>query len=137
MATFGLVLATLIGACAWLYQRAWERHERLLGQYQEIIDRMQAFTVGGYDPKEIDAALKAAQRLWLIGPDSVVRAWNDFLATIETNSGVRPDDEKELRLSELILAMRNDVSFATALIPNFRRSKLRPDEIKLKSATRR
>ncbi len=135
MADFwALTVPAAIGAVAWLYQKTWERHERRLKQYEEIVDELPAFTVGGLNQDRIDKAIMIYRRLWLLGPDEVVRAFEAFIKTVE-NGASSSDEEKELALGRFVIAMRRDATFTAALIPRFS-STLQPDEIKLKSATR-
>lgn len=133
MGSWGLAVAALIGALAWLYQRAWDRHERRLSQYSEIVEGLPAFTIQARDPDKVDEILLGMRGLWLFGPDDVIRACNAFLSVVETTS---PDEAKEKALAELVLAMRKDASFISAVLPRFFWSRLSADEIRVKSATR-
>lgn len=134
MADFwALTMPAAIGAIAWLYQKTWERHERRMKQYEGILDELPAFTVGGLDPDRIDRAIAIHRHLWLLGPDGVVRAFENFMRTVEGSGG--SDEERELALGRFVIAMRKDATFFSALVPRFRTT-LQPKEFKLKSATR-
>ena len=97
------------------------------------MEELPGFTVSGLSADRIDRALTVHRRLWLLGPDQVVRAFEAFVVTVE--GAPKPDEVKELALGEFVIAMRRDATFLSALIPRFR-TQLRPEEFKLKSATR-
>lgn len=50
---WGITVGTAIASLAWIYQRAWERQEKRVAQYQEILDRLDAFTAGGWTKREL------------------------------------------------------------------------------------
>ena len=54
----GLIIATVIGAVAWIYQRAWDRQEIRIERYHAIIDLLSGFTQDHLSPDEIDEALR-------------------------------------------------------------------------------
>jgi hypothetical protein len=135
MADFwALTFPAIIGAVAWLYQKTWERHERRLKQYEAILDELPAFTTASLDPERIDKVISVYRHLWLLGPDYVVRAFENFLNAVEEQSS--SDSTRELALGNFVVAMRRDAGFLSAIIPRFRTS-LRADEFRLKSASRR
>lgn len=80
---WALTVPVVVGAMAWLYQKSWERHERRLKQYEDILDELPAFTTDGLNVDRIDRAISVHRHLWLYGPDNVVRAFEEFLATVE------------------------------------------------------
>jgi hypothetical protein len=127
---WALTVPAAIGAVAWLYQKAWERHERRLKQYEEILDLLPGFVEGGIDPTKINSAIAIGRRLWLVGPDNVVRAFDAFTSSIESSAG---HDASQEALGKLVLAMRRDVSVAATLVPR-RRTTIGPEEFHLKSA---
>ena len=131
---WSLAIPATIGAVTWLYQKTWERHERRLKQYEEIIDHLPAFTAANLDPDRIDRILGVARRLWVIGPDEVVWAFDAFIESVSAGQTM-PDNVKQEALANLVLAMRKDATFASALVPRFR-TRLRSADIKLNSATR-
>lgn len=126
---WALAVSALIAAGAWLYQRAWERHERRLNQYGKIVDLLPAFGEGAVDAAKLDVVFSELRRLWLVGPDEVIKAANVFFGTTRgTNS---TPVERDRALAMFILAMRKDASFMSAVIPRFFRSRLSHEEIKL------
>ena len=58
-----LVITGIIGAAAWLYQKAWERQQQRVARYQEIIDRTPAFTEGGLDRSKVDETLAVIRQI--------------------------------------------------------------------------
>jgi hypothetical protein len=131
----GLIITGLIGAAAWLYQKAWERQQQRVARYQEIIDRTLAFTLGGLDPGKVDETLSELRRLWLFAPDNVVRAANAFLAATSAGEGT-PERLAAANnaFKVLMLAMRKDASFKAALFPEFFTSRLGAEDIVIASA---
>jgi len=109
----GLIIATVIGAVAWIYQRAWDRQQARIERYEAILDSLPGFTQGRLNPNQIDDVLKEFRRLWLFAPDDVIKAANAFVAAAEKGETKRP------ALAELVLAMRRDVSFKAVLFPRF------------------
>jgi len=49
-----IIVAALFASLAWVYQKAWDRHERRVKQYEDILDEWPAFTVTGFNPDRID-----------------------------------------------------------------------------------
>jgi len=133
-AFWALTASAAIGATAWLYQKAWERHERRSKQYEEIIDLLPAFTAENWDHRQVDKAIKIQRRLWLIGPDKVVRAFNKLLAMMQGDVK-STDEERDRALGDLVIEMRRDSTLWAALVPRCRATLL-PEEIKLRSAKR-
>jgi hypothetical protein len=80
---WGLIVASAIGALAWIYQRAWDRQEVRIERYQTIIDLLSGFTQDHLSPDEIDEALREIRRLWLFAPDDVIKAGNAFIEAVE------------------------------------------------------
>jgi hypothetical protein len=124
------VISSAIGACAWLYQKAWERQERRVKQYEAITDTLPGFAVGSQDPNKINEFIAASRRLWIDAPDDVVRCFDEFTSSIEHSKG---HEVSSVLLGKLILAMRRDASFKGAILPRFRTSLL-PEQFQLKSA---
>lgn len=125
-----LTIPASIGAMAWLYQKAWERQERRLKQYEEILDTLPGFVEGGLDIAKINTAIALGRRLWLLGPDNVVQAFEAFTSSIEQSRG---HDAAELAMGELVLRMRKDVTFSSAIFPRVR-TRLKSNDFRLKSA---
>ena len=123
MASWGVAVAALLGAVAWIYQRAWDRQQARVARYQKILDSLPGLTQERLNPDQIDAILNEVRCLWLFAPDDVVKTANSFLNAAETG------DRKPPALSQFILAMRRDASFEAALFPRFFRSKLGPDDV--------
>jgi hypothetical protein len=109
----GVIIAALIGALAWIYQRAWDRQQVRIERYQAIIDSLPGFTQDRLNPDQIDEALKEIRRLWLFAPDDVIEAANAFI------EAAWKGEPKRSALSKLVLAMRRDVSFKAVLFPRF------------------
>src|SRR3954452_374456 len=115
MDIFGITIAAAIASVAWIYQRAWERQERRTARYQEIIDRLPAFTTGQLDPTKMNEALREIHRLWLFAPDDVVEPCE---RVIDIAEGL-DKDPKQLAVGRCILRMRRDATFSAALFPRF------------------
>jgi hypothetical protein len=129
---WGLAIAAAIGSVAWIYQRAWERHQVRIERYQAILDRLSGFKKDKLDPDQIDETIKEVRRLWLFAPNDVVRAANAFIEAAEKNESKRPS------LGKLVIAMRRDASFHAALFPRFYRNDLKESEVsEIKTATRK
>jgi hypothetical protein len=131
---WALAASAALAGLGCFYQKAWDRRERRLEHYFGIIDRLPAFLAAAPSSHEMNATITEIRRLWIVGPNDVVRAANAFLEIID---GVRPQEEKEKALRAFILAMRRDSTFASALAPRFFRNKLSSDEILLRTATPR
>ncbi len=127
---FALAIPAAIGAVAWLYQKAWERLERRVKQYEEIIDALPGFVEGGLDLNKINLALGLSRRLWILAPDSVVQALDRFFDSIENSKG---PEAAGLALGELILEMRKNATFWAVFFPRVR-TRLKPSDFKIKSA---
>jgi len=110
---WGLTVPAIIGAVAWIYQRAWDRQQRRIERYETILDSLPGFTQDRLDADQIDAALTEFRRLWLFAPDDVITAANAFIEAAQMGQTKRP------ALSKLVLAMRRDVSFKAVLLPRF------------------
>lgn len=132
MNLWALTIPALIGAIAWLYQKAWERLDRRVKQYEEIIDALPGFTEGGLDAAKINAAIAMTRRLWILAPDNVVQALHAFFHSIENSKG---HAESARALGELILAMRRDASLWAVLFPRPGKSHLHADDFRLFSAS--
>ncbi len=126
-----LTIPATVAAVAWLYQKAWERQERRVKQYEEVLDTLPGFVVSGLDPAKINQAMALGRRLWLLGPDKVIRAFDKFISSIEN---MRGHEASKLALGELILAMRKDASFTAVLVPRLQ-TKLRANDFEIKSAS--
>lgn len=131
MELWGIAIAAAIASVAWLYQRAWERQERRVLRYQEVLDRLPFFTEGGLNPEKQNEAVAELHRLWLSAPDDVVRAGEHFLDAVE---GKIPDAEKAL--GEYVLAMRRDASLRSSIIPRFWQTDISSEQFRLRSAKR-
>ena len=101
---WGLIVASGIGALAWIYQQAWDRQEVRIERYQAIIDLLSGFTQDHLSPDEIDEALREIRRLWLFAPDDVIKAGNAFIEAVEKGETKRPT------LAKFVLAMHRDSS---------------------------
>jgi len=131
---WALAVSGALAGLGWFYQKAWDRREQRLDHYFGIIDRLPAFLATPPNFQDINATITEIRRLWIVGPNDVVRAANAFLEIIE---GAKPQEEKENALRAFILAMRRDSTFASALVPRFFHNKLSSDEIVLRTATPR
>lgn len=129
-----IVIAALIGAGAWVYQKAWDRQQQRIASYQQIVDHLPGFTVNQRNPNEVDAALREFRRLWIFAPDEVIRTGNAFIDTVRTGVQV-PDEDKKRALAEFVLAMRRDATFSSALVPSFFRTALSVRDLPLDYAT--
>lgn len=125
----GAAFAAVIASVAWVYQRAWERHEKRVIRYNEVMDRLLAFTHEGRDPQRQNELIAEHHRLWLFASDDVIRAGERFLDGAE---GKLVDPDRAM--TEYALAMRRDSTLKAALIPRFWTTKLRPDDFRLRSA---
>ena len=129
---FGLIGAAALGSVAWLYQRAWERATNRINLYQEIIGNLEGFFAGTYNAEKIDQAAFSSRKLWLEGPDEVVRSINAFFYSVENGK-----DDKEDRFKQLVLLMRKNSSVWHALIPAWGKSTLKAEDIIFHTATRK
>lgn len=125
---WGIAVGATIASLAWIYQRAWERQDKRVAQYQEILDRLDAFTDGGLDKEGIAASLIKFRRLWLFAPDEVIRATEDVL---DVAAGQNLDP---LAAGKCVIAMRQDASFFAVLFPRFWRTNLRPEKFIIRTA---
>jgi hypothetical protein len=133
MDIWALAIPAIVGAVAWIYQKTAERQERRMKQYEETIDELPAFQTAGLNPDRIDKIFAVHRRLWIHGPDNVVRAFDAFIASVEPPP--KATEVRELMLGKLVLAMRKDAGFVSALIPRLRTT-LKPEEFKLKTVNR-
>ena len=120
---WGLIIASAIGALAWIYQRAWDRQQLRIERYQAIIDLLSGFTQDRLSPDEIDEAMREISRLWLFAPDNVIKAGNAFIEAVEKG------ETKRVTLAKFLLALRRDSSFTAAVVPRFFRNKLEPSDV--------
>jgi hypothetical protein len=124
MEFLALIVSVIIASLAWLYQRAWERQVSKIERYQSILDKIPAFTVGNLDPTVMDDAYTEFRRLWLYAPDDVLKAANEFFL-----ASSRPGDNSgNERLGKLIIKIRKDSSFSSAIIPKFFKTQMTPEE---------
>ena len=130
MEVFGIAVAAVIASAAWLYQRAWERQAQRILRYQEVLDRLPAFTEGNLDIEQRNEMITELRRLWLSAPDDVVRSGEKLLDLIEG----RYTDPEQVALGECVLAMRRDATMASALWPRFWGTRLQAKEFRLRFA---
>lgn len=126
---WGITFGAAIASAAWLYQRAWERQEKRVLRYQEILDRLMYLTEGNLTPAKQNELILEMQRLWLFAPDDVVLTGERFM-----NAVVGDGNDKEAALREYILVMRKDASMRSALVPNFWKTYLPSSAFQLRSA---
>jgi hypothetical protein len=126
---WGITFGAAIASAAWLYQRAWERQEKRVLRYQEILDRLMFLTEGNLTSEKQNELIIEMQRLWLFAPDEVVLTGERFM-----NAVVGDGNDKEAALREYILVMRKDASMRSALVPNFWKTYLSSSAFQLRSA---
>jgi len=115
-----IVIGALIGAVAWLYQKAWERRSQRAAVYEEIVRLLPSVTLAGLDHEKLGQLLEEGRVLWLHAPDDVVLAFQAWMATIQNG-----DAPNEPRLKDEFLAkMRHDLTFRAALVPRFWKSRM-------------
>lgn len=137
MEFWGLAVGAAIASAAWLYQRAWERQEKRIARYQEVVDRLPYFTVANLSADKIDAMISEHRRLWISAPDDVIISGEKFLDAVEGRSdsgGTKGNSESAL--GEYVLAMRRDGSMRSALFPRFWPTKIKAKDFRLRSAVR-
>lgn len=135
MEFLGLVLTATIAAAAWLYQRAWERQEKRVARYQEVMNRLPSFIVGNLNQDGLDEVIAEHRRLWLSAPDDVIIAGENFLDAVEGRP-LKNEISPDVALGEYVLAMRRDASMKSAILPRFWKTKLEAKEFRLRSASR-
>ena len=126
-----LTIPTLIGSIAWLYQKAWERQERRIKQYEEVIELLPYFTSASLSVEKMNAALSVFRKLWLTGPDEVIKKFERFSAALEDQQN--SNEDREMALGAFVLCMRNDATFLSVLKPRFI-TRLQPETFRLKTA---
>ena len=126
---WGVAIGAGIASAAWLYQRAWERQEKRIARYQEVMDRLKWFTVNRLSPNKLNEMIDEHHRLWLFAPDYVIDAGEKFLDSVEGLGG-----SPETSLSEYVLAMRRDSTLGSALWPRFWRTRISPSAFRLRTA---
>jgi hypothetical protein len=103
-------------AVAWFWnerrKRIAEEYERKEAKYAALIESLQGFYIGD---ARTDESRKQKQRFltelnnsWLYCPDEVIRRAYEFLAKVHTGAKYS-DEEKELAVGELVLAIRKDL----------------------------
>ena len=127
--SWALIGSTFIAAFAWLYQRAWERHQSRIQHYESFIELLPSLTVERWDAEGINRLIQLANKLWLTAPDDVLTEFNQFWDAVQEN-----DPNREKQLGRLMLALRKDASFKAALFPRFFRTRVKPEQFKLRSA---
>jgi hypothetical protein len=132
MEFLGIVIGAAIASAAWLYQRAWERQERRVLRYQEILDRLDAFTPSGLSNDEMNNVVIELRRLWLTAPDDVVVAGERFLDIAE---GI-DTDPSQAALGQCVIAMRRDATLSSAILPRFWKTSLTSQQFRLRRANK-
>ena len=126
---WGITFGAAIASATWLYQRAWERQEKRVLRYQEILDRLRYMTEENLTPEKTNELINEHHRLWLFAPDDVVVAGERFLDAVEGNGS-----DSTAALGEYVVAMRKDASMGSALFPRFWNTRLLPSGFRLRLA---
>lgn len=120
MSEWSLVIGALIGAVAWLYQKAWERRSQRAAVYEQIVRLLPSVTLAGLDHQKLDQMLEEGRVLWLHAPDNVVLSFQAWIAAIQNG-----DDFNEPRLKDEFLGkMRRDLTFSSAIWPRFWKTRM-------------
>ena len=101
----------------WLNERSklnWERYKRKEERYTGFLQSVPGFYAGSQDEKLKEKFINDLRLAWLYCPDKVVRAGNNFLATV-TSDSESTEEEKQTRLAEFELELRRDLLGDTTL----------------------
>ena len=120
MNDWSIAIGALIGAVAWLYQKAWERRSQRAAVYEEIVRLLPSVTLAGLDHEKLDQMLEEGRVLWLHAPDDVVLAFQAWMKIIQSSDAVN-----EACLKDKFLAkMRHDMTFRAAIVPSLWKSRM-------------
>lgn len=111
-------------------KRRFDDYTRRETRYVELIRTLRGFHVGTEEPDSKKKFLAELELCWLYGSDDVVRAGYAFLATVKTGH-VSTDEQKELAVGKLALAIRRDLMRRKPL----KRTKLKAAEFEILGAS--
>ncbi|MEX0739050.1 MAG: hypothetical protein WD071_06895 [Pseudohongiella sp.] len=111
-----LLIPLVVALLAWLgnewRKRQWEEYQRKEVRYQELIKALKGFYLSAWSPDESKIMknhfIDQLNLCWMYCPDEIIFKAYAFIDTAHT-SGTCSDEEKELALGELILAIRKDL----------------------------
>ncbi len=115
---FAVLVPLLVAIVAWgLNERSklnWERYKRKEERYMGFLLSIRGFYEGSEDTKLKEKFIDDLRLAWLYCPDKVVRAGNDFLASVNSGSE-STDQEKQTTLGKFELELRRDLLGRTTL----------------------
>ena len=111
-----LLIPLVVALLAWLgnewRKRQWEEYKRKEERYQELIKALKGFHLSSWSPDESKTMknhfIDQINLCWMYCPDEVILKAYAFINTVHT-SRTCSNEEKELALGELILAIRKDL----------------------------
>jgi len=129
------VILTLIGGFVTWYlnersKRIYEEYKRKEERYSELIKSLRGFYVDSFSKELRDQFLNQLNACWMYCPDEVIYKAYTFLLMVHTDNKFS-DDEKEIAVGELILAIRKDLINRKPL----RKTELKPEDFKHLKAT--
>lgn len=96
------------------------------------MDNIRGFYVSTHNKKQKDEFLKQLNRAWLYCPDHIIIKGYAFLTTVHTDNKFT-DNQKEIALGELIIALRQDLLPKKMFVLS--RTKLKSKDFKNLTAT--
>ncbi|MFL5814667.1 MAG: hypothetical protein ACJ763_13920 [Bdellovibrionia bacterium] len=130
----GTILTVLVSLAIWtLTQRAnrmAQERMRREERYQALLDSLRGFYVSSYDQSLRSEFLRQLNLAWMYCPDAVIKVAYEFLETVRDQKKVK-DEEKELALGRLVLAIRKDMASGKIL----KKTNLSPEDFKHLQAT--
>ena len=133
-----LIIPVLVALIAWLgnewRKRQWEEYQRKEARYQELIMALKGFYLSSWNQDESKIMknhfIDQLNLCWLYCPDEVILKAYAFIDMILADR-TRSDEEKELTLGELILAIRKDLIGKKVLS----RTQLKPGDFRILTST--
>lgn len=133
-----ILIPLAAAAIAWFAnewrKRRWEEYQRKEDRYQELIKSLKGFylsSVSAEDSKLLkNQFIDQLNLCWMYCPDDVIQKAYKFIDSVHT--GVKSsDEEKEMALGGLILAIREDLISQKILS----KTSLKPEDFKLLTST--
>lgn len=108
---FITLITVITGFITWgLNERSKRKHEnykRKEERYAELIKSIKGFYVNSSNTDLKSNFLEQVNLCWMYCPDEVVIKLYEFLETVKANSSA--DNQKEIVLGEVMIAIRNDL----------------------------
>ncbi|MCE3026606.1 hypothetical protein [Salinicola sp. DM10] len=133
-----ILIPLIAAATAWFAnewrKRRWEEYHRKEDRYQELIKSLKGFYASSWSQEESKVLknqfIDQLNLCWMYCPDEVIQKAYRFIESVHTGSD-SSDEEKEVALGSLILAIRKDLISQKLLS----KTSLKPEDFKLLTST--